>query len=49
MVLDRVVENGFNIERAKVDAIDTGPTIEAVSGLHKVEFEVPDANRGQRL
>jgi putative transposase len=40
MVLDRAVENGFNIERAKVDAIYTGPTIEAVSGLHKVEFQV---------
>jgi hypothetical protein len=24
MVLDRAVENGFNIERAKVDAIYTG-------------------------
>ncbi len=39
-VLDRAVENGFNIERAKVDAIDTGPTIEAGSGLYKVEFQV---------
>jgi putative transposase len=40
LVLDRAVENGFTIERAKVDAIDTGPTIEAVSGLYKVEFQV---------
>ena len=40
MVLDRAVENGFNIERAKVDAIYTGPTIETVSGLHKVEFQI---------
>jgi transposase len=40
MVLDRAVENGFNIERAKVDAIYTGPTIDAVSSLYKVEFQV---------
>jgi putative transposase len=40
MVLDRAVENGFNVERVKVDAIYTGPTIEAVSGLHNVEFQV---------
>ena len=39
-VLNRAVENGFNIERAKVDAIYPGPTIEAVSGLHKVEVQV---------
>ena len=40
MVLDRAIENGFTIERAKVDAIYTGPTINAVSGLYKVEFQV---------
>jgi putative transposase len=40
MVLNRAVENGFTIERAKVDAIYTGPTINAVSGLYKVEFQV---------
>jgi putative transposase len=39
-VLDRAVENGVNLERATVDALDTGPTIEAVSGLHNVEFQV---------
>jgi putative transposase len=40
MVLDRAVGNGFNMERVKVDAIHAGPTIEAVSGRHKVEFQV---------
>jgi putative transposase len=40
MILDRAVENGFKIERAKVDAIYTGPTLEAVSCRHKVEFQV---------
>ena len=50
MVLDRAVENGFTIERAKVDAIYTGPTINAVSGLYKVEFQVSTREtRGQRL
>lgn len=39
-VLDRAVENGFTIKRAKVDAIYTGPTINAVSGLYKVEFQI---------
>jgi hypothetical protein len=33
MVMDRAVENGFIIERAKVDAIYTGPTMDAVSSL----------------
>ena len=50
LVLDRAVENGFTIERAKVDAIYTGPTIEAVSGRHK--RRVPGFHpraRGQRL
>src|SRR5215204_5931142 len=40
MVLDRAVENGFTIKHAKVDAIYTGPTINAVSGLYKVEFQI---------
>jgi putative transposase len=40
MVLDRAVENGFNIQRAKVDAIYTGPTMQAVSARHGVEFQV---------
>jgi len=40
LVLDRAVENGFTIKRAKVDAIYTGPTINAVSGLYKVEFQI---------
>jgi transposase len=40
IVLDRAVENGFTIKRAKVDAIYTGPTINAVSGLYKVEFQI---------
>ena len=40
MVMDRAVENGFTIKRAKVDAIYTGPTINAVSGLYKVEFQI---------
>jgi putative transposase len=40
MVLDRAVENGFIIERVKVDAIYTGPTIEAASRLRNVEFQV---------
>ena len=46
LVLDRAVENGFTIERAKVDAIYTGPTIEAVSGLYKVEFQVSTRETG---
>src|SRR5688500_19053161 len=45
LVLDRAVENGFNVERAKVDAIDTGPTIETVSCLHKVEFQRSEERR----
>jgi hypothetical protein len=45
MVLDWAVENGFSVERAKVDAIYIGPTIigptiETVSCRHKVEFQV---------
>ena len=40
MVLERAVENGINIERAKVDAIYTGPTIGAVSSLYHVDFQV---------
>ena len=40
IVLDRAVENGFTIKCAKVDAIYTGPTINAVSGLYKVEFQI---------
>jgi len=39
-LLDRAVENGFRLDRVKVDGIYTGPTIEAVSGRHKVEFQV---------
>jgi putative transposase len=46
LVLDRAVENGFTIERAKVDAIYTGPTIDAVSGLYKVEFQVSTRETG---
>src|SRR5688572_29491470 len=48
MVLERAVENGFTIARAKVDAIYTGPTIEAVSGLHKVEFQVSSRETGAK-
>jgi putative transposase len=40
LVLDRTIGNGFTIERAKVDAIYTGPTINAVSGLYKSQFQV---------
>jgi putative transposase len=39
-LLDRAVENGFCLDRVKVDGIYTGPTIEAVSCRHKVEFQV---------
>jgi putative transposase len=39
-LLDRAVENGFRLDRVKVDGIYTGATIEAVSGRHKVEFQV---------
>src|SRR5215203_1283738 len=42
----KAAENGFTIERAKVDAIYTGPTIEAVSGLYKVEFQVSTRETG---
>jgi putative transposase len=40
MVLERAVENGFTIERAKVDAIYTGPAIEAASAAYHVDFQV---------
>src|SRR3954447_14159210 len=43
MALDRAVENGFTIKRAKVDAIYTGPTINAVSGLYKSSSRFPHA------
>jgi putative transposase len=39
-LLDRAVENGFCLDRVKVDGIYTGPTIEVVSCRHKVEFQV---------
>jgi putative transposase len=39
-LLDRAAENGFRLDRVKVDGIYTGPTIEAVSCRHKVEFQV---------
>ena len=42
--MDRAVENGFRLDRVKVDGIYTGPTIEAVSGRHKVEFQVSTRN-----
>jgi putative transposase len=44
----RAVENSFTIERAKVDAIYTGPTTKAVSGLHKVEFQVSTRETGAK-
>jgi putative transposase len=46
LVLERAVENGFNIQRAKVDAIYTGPTIETASSMYKVEFQVSTRQTG---
>ena len=47
-LLDRAVENGFRLDRVKVDGIYIGSTIEAVSGRHKVEFQVSSRETGTK-
>jgi putative transposase len=40
LLLDRAVENGFHLDRIKVDAIYTGPTVQAAARRHEVEFQI---------
>jgi putative transposase len=40
LLLQRAAENGFAPDRVKVDAIYTGPAIEAAAKRHHVEFQV---------
>jgi putative transposase len=48
MILDRAVENGFDIQRIKVDAIYTGSTIQDIAAQHAVEFQVPSPETGAK-
>ena len=40
LLLDRAAGNGFAPERIKVDAIYTGPTMQAVAKRHQVDFQI---------
>ena len=40
LLLERAAENGFAPDRVKVDAIYTGPAIEAAAKRHHVDFQV---------
>ena len=40
LLLERAAENGFAPEHIKVDAIYTGPTMDAVAKRHQVDFQI---------
>jgi putative transposase len=40
LLLDRAVENGFVLDRVKVDGIYVGPAMRAAGHRHKVDFQV---------
>jgi putative transposase len=40
LLLDRAVENGFVLDRVKVDGIYVGPAVRAAEHRHKVDFQV---------
>jgi putative transposase len=40
LLLDRAVENGFSLDRIKVDGIYVGPAVRDAAHRHKVDFQV---------